>query len=98
MNAKYLRYPGGWKSDILFWSRPPYVKPDPYLVYKGPGSWPSSDTSLVNPDGSWRIDPYDFDEFIEKLITGEFTTNKTDKDAVIKRFYRFLREADVGSK
>ena len=65
LNVKYLRYPGGWKSDIIFWSRPPYQKSDPWLVYKGPDSWPASDTSLVNPDGSWRIDPYDFDEFIQ---------------------------------
>jgi hypothetical protein len=65
LNMKYLRYPGGWKSDILFWSKPPYQKADPVLVYKGPKSWPTSDTSLVNPDGSWRIDPYDFDEFIQ---------------------------------
>jgi alpha-N-arabinofuranosidase len=65
LNVKYLRYPGGWKSDILFWSKPPYQKVDPYLVYKGPKSWPTSDTNLVNQDGSWRIDPYDFDEFIE---------------------------------
>lgn len=65
LNVKYLRYPGGWKSDILFWSKPPYQKSDPVLVYKGPNSWPASDTSLVNPDGSWRIDPYDFDEFIQ---------------------------------
>jgi hypothetical protein len=65
LNVKYLRYPGGWKSDILFWSRPPYQKSDPWLVYKGPDSWPASDTSLVNPDGSWRIDPYNFDEFMQ---------------------------------
>jgi len=65
LNVKYLRYPGGWKSDVLFWSQPPYNKPDPVLVYKGPGFWPGSDTMLVNPDGSWRIDPYDFDEFIQ---------------------------------
>ncbi len=65
MNVRYLRYPGGWKSDILFWSGPPYTKADPVLAYKGPDSWPTSDTSLVNPDGSWRIDPYDFDEFIQ---------------------------------
>ena len=65
LNVKYLRYPGGWKSDVLFWSKPPYQKSDPVLVYKGPDSWPSSDTTLVNSDGSWRIDPYDFDEFIQ---------------------------------
>jgi len=65
LNVKYLRYPGGWKSDVLFWSKPPYNKPDPVLVYKGPGFWPGSDTMLVNTDGSWRFDPYDFDEFIE---------------------------------
>jgi len=65
LGVRYLRYPGGWKSDVVFWSAPPYAKPLPTLIYRGPGVWPSSDTALVGPDGSWKIDPYDFDEFIE---------------------------------
>jgi alpha-L-arabinofuranosidase len=63
IKPKYLRYPGGYKSDVIFWSKPPYQKADPNLVY-GTKRWPGTDTVLVNSDGSWRIDPYDFDEFM----------------------------------
>ena len=54
LGVKYLRYPGGWKSDVVFWSAPPYEKPSPTLVYRGPGLWPSNDTTFVNRDGSWK--------------------------------------------
>lgn len=84
LKVKYLRYPGGWKSDVLFWSQPPYNKPDPVLAYKGPGFWPGSDAMLVNPDGSWRIDPYDFDDFIK-------TCQEINAEPVVVVCYNSLR-------
>jgi alpha-N-arabinofuranosidase len=83
LKVKYLRYPGGYKSDVIFWSKPPYLKPDPNLVY-GTQKWPGSDTSLVNKDGTWRIDPYDFDEFME-------TCKATGAEPVIVVTYNSLR-------
>jgi len=64
LNPTYLRYPGGWKSDVVLWSVPPYTKSQPTLARPHAASFPSHDRTLVNPDGSWRIDPYDFDEFM----------------------------------
>jgi hypothetical protein len=64
LNPTYLRYPGGWKSDIVLWSVPPYTRSHPTLARPHGASFPANDRTLVNPDGSWRIDPYDFDEFI----------------------------------
>ena len=29
MGARWLRYPGGEKSDFYQWAQPPYVKPNP---------------------------------------------------------------------
>lgn len=64
LNPAYLRYLGGWKSDIVLWSVPPYTKSQPTLARPHAASFPANDRTLVNPDGSWRIDPYDFDEFM----------------------------------
>ncbi len=64
LRPTYLRYPGGWKSDVVFWSVPPYTKSQPTLARPHAASFPANDRKLVNPDGSWRIDPYDFDEFM----------------------------------
>jgi len=64
LSPAYLRYPGGWKSDIVLWSMPPYTKSQPTLARPQAAYFPANDRALVNPDGSWRIDPYDFDEFM----------------------------------
>ena len=64
LRPRYLRYPGGWKSDVVFWSVPPYTESLPTLARPHAASFPADDRTLVNPDGSWRIDPYDFDEFM----------------------------------
>lgn len=63
LGAKYLRYPGGWKSEQTFWSIPPYTSSQPVLAR--PDLWPGDEPILVQPDGSWAIDPLDFDEFID---------------------------------
>lgn len=64
LRPRYLRYPGGWKSDVVLWSVPPYTHSQPTLARPHAASFPANDRTLVNPDGSWRIDPYDFDEFM----------------------------------
>jgi alpha-N-arabinofuranosidase len=84
LGVKYLRYPGGYKSDVIFWSNPPYDKSNPALVYKESSKWPSSDTALVNSDGSWRVDLYDFDEFMA-------TCKKTGAEPVLVVTYNPLR-------
>ena len=65
MGVKFLRYPGGEKSDAYLWSVPPYERSTPTLARTGTNEWPSYDRSLVFPDGkTFRIDPLDFDEFM----------------------------------
>jgi hypothetical protein len=61
----YLRYPGGWKSAINLWSAPPYASSRPTLARPVPAGWLPAGVSLTSPDGSWRIDPLDFDECME---------------------------------
>ena len=68
--VKYLRYPGGEKSDTLLWSVWPYSTSIPTLARWAPQNsqdveWPSLDPSLVREDGrTFAIDPLTFDEFM----------------------------------
>ena len=69
--VKYLRYPGGEKSDGYLWSIPPFARSVPTLArwatgdWPDNGEWPSYDRSLVQPDGrTFLTDPLDFDEFM----------------------------------
>ena len=70
--AKYLRYPGGEKSDGYLWSVAPYTSSVPTLARWAPGEWPqnqewpSYDRSLVHADGqTFKTDPLSFDEFMQ---------------------------------
>lgn len=69
--VRYLRYPGGEKSDAYLWSVPPYTSAVPTLARWAAGEypqnqeWPSYDRSLVESDGrTFKIAPLDFDEFM----------------------------------
>src|SRR5262245_33726185 len=69
--AKYLRYPGGEKSDNYLWSVPPYASSIPTLARWAQGDWPqnqewpSYDRKLVKSDGhTFQTDPLSFDEFM----------------------------------
>src|SRR5690348_3775790 len=39
MGVKYLRYPGGEKSDGYLWSIPPFDRPQPTLARWAAGDW-----------------------------------------------------------
>jgi alpha-N-arabinofuranosidase len=69
--VKYLRYPGGEKSDNYLWSVPPYTSSIPTLARWATGEWPqnqewpSYDRQLVETDGrTFKTAPLDFDEFM----------------------------------
>ena len=69
--VKYLRYPGGEKSDGYLWSIPPYTSSVPTLARWAAGEypqnreWPSYDRTLVESDGrTFKLAPLDFDEFM----------------------------------
>jgi hypothetical protein len=80
MGVRYLRYPGGEKSDGYLWSVPPYDHSQPTLARWATGDWPdnqewpSYDRSLVQSDGRTLVkDPLDFDEFMRlaRTVDGE---------------------------
>jgi len=63
IGAKFLRYPGGEKSDGYLWSLPPFTNSYPMLARIGPDDWPSNDP-LYFTNGNWSHPIYDFDEFM----------------------------------
>ncbi len=64
MGVKYLRYPGGDKSDLNLFSVPPYDKADPHLARKGKGAVDDYVNILKNYS-DFKFDVLDFDEFIK---------------------------------
>lgn len=61
MGTKYLRYPGGEKSDLYLFSIPPYEESHATLARTiGLEDYPG-----VFKDGGFLYDPLDFDEFMQ---------------------------------
>jgi hypothetical protein len=64
MGVKYLRYPGGNKSDFYFFSIPPYEESVPTLARTGKGAVGGRHRWLKDYR-EFAVDVLDFDEFIE---------------------------------
>jgi len=64
MGVKYLRYPGGEKSDMYLWSVPPYDKPQPTMARTGKGAVRGREPMLENY-ATFKYDVLDFDEFMQ---------------------------------
>ena len=64
MGVKFLRYPGGEKSDNYLWS--PYFHVAPVMTLAGSFRWPSGDSRFVNSDYTTaKSVVLDFDEFVD---------------------------------
>ena len=50
MGMKFLRYPGGEKSDNYLWATSPYSHANPIMALTGSCQWPSGDGRFVNSD------------------------------------------------
>lgn len=65
MGMKFLRYPGGEKSDNYIWAKSPYSHPAPIMALTGSCQWPSGDSRFVNSDYvTTKSVVLDFDEFV----------------------------------
>lgn len=64
MGVKYLRYPGGNKSDCYLFSEPPYEKSIPRLARTGPRAVFGRNAALNESCTDFKNDVLDFDEFI----------------------------------
>ena len=45
LGVRFLRYPGGEKSDNYFWSVPPFQGVDPHFAVRGECNWPNDDSN-----------------------------------------------------
>ena len=62
MGVRYLRYPGGEKSDLYLFSVPPYEKSEPALARStGLSDYPE----VITGGNAFKYDPLDFDEFMD---------------------------------
>lgn len=64
MGVKYLRYPGGNKSDFYFFSKPPYEKSLPTLARTGKDAVGGRGKILNEQHNGFKVDVLDFDEFM----------------------------------
>ncbi len=62
MEVKYLRYPGGNKSDLYLFSEPPYENAQPALARSGRGA--VYNERVIKDYKDYKFDVLDFDEFI----------------------------------
>lgn len=65
MGVKYLRYPGGNKSDNYLFSSPPYKKSEPKLARTGKGTAGGREAALNENCTGFNRDVLDFDEFMK---------------------------------
>ncbi|HEY6082131.1 MAG TPA: hypothetical protein VIU45_01660, partial [Chitinophagaceae bacterium] len=63
MGVRYLRYPGGEKSDLNLFSVPPYDKSQPTLARTGKGAVDDY-TEILKDYKSFKYDVLDFDEYM----------------------------------
>ncbi len=64
MGVKFLRYPGGEKSDNYLWSVSPFTRADPHFALKGNCSWPNTDPRFSDDQLTPKSTTLDFDEFM----------------------------------
>jgi alpha-L-arabinofuranosidase len=64
MGVKYLRYPGGNKSDFYFFSRPPYNRSIPTLARTGKDAVDGRNRALNSTATDFKNKVLDFDQFM----------------------------------
>jgi hypothetical protein len=113
MGAKYLRYPGGNKSDLYLFSVPPYEIAKPKLARTGKGAVEYE--RVIKGDKEYKYDVLDFDEFIamcrqvgaEPVITvaaDEYLADYpegctwTDREGLIRNAVEWVRYANIKKK
>lgn len=110
MGVKYLRYPGGNKSDLYLFSVPPYEKPHPILARTGKAA--AGYERVIKDYKEYRFDVLDFDEFIqmcrelnaeplivvaadEYLVSYPEGSTWTNREGLIKNAVEWVRYANI---
>lgn len=114
MGVKWLRYPGGEKSDMYLWSVPPYDESRPTMARTGKGAVRGREPMLVDYT-TFKYDVLDFDEFIEMcrqigaepvigVAADEYLRDYpqgctvTDRETLIKTAAEWVRYANIKKK
>ncbi|MFC4675070.1 hypothetical protein ACFO6W_15320 [Dysgonomonas termitidis] len=112
MNVKYLRYPGGEKSDLYMFASSPYEKSQPTVCRRiGLEDYPG----MFSKEGKLLFDPLDFDEFMQicdslgaepiivvaadrYLMPKEKGKRPAKRDKLIKHAAEWVRYANIKKK
>lgn len=114
MGVKWLRYPGGEKSDMYLWSVPPFDKPRPTMARTGKGAVRDREAMLVDY-ATFKYDVLDFDEFMQMcrrlgaeavigVAADEYLCDYpqgctvTDREMLIKTAAEWVRYANIRKK
>lgn len=114
MGVKWLRYPGGDKSDLNLFSVPPYDKSRPTLARTGKGAVDDY-IKILNDYKTFKYDVLDFDEFISMckelnaepviVVPADSYLKKyppgctwTGREGLIKNAIEWVRYANVKKK
>ncbi len=110
MGVRYLRYPGGNKSDLYLFSVPPYEKSQPTLARTGEGA--VGYDRVIKDNQEYRFDVLDFDEFIKMcretncepivvVAADEYLANYppgarvTNREGLIRNAVEWVRYANI---
>jgi hypothetical protein len=114
MGVKYLRYPGGDKSDLNLFGSPPYDRAKPRLARTGRGAVDDY-TRILKDYRDFRYDVLDFDEFMEMcrdihaepvvVVPADSYLKKyppgctfTDRASLIRNAVEWVRYANIRKK
>ncbi len=114
MGVKYLRYPGGDKSDLNLFSVPPYDRSRPRLARTGKGAVDDY-VDILKDYKDFKYDVLDFDEFMAMcrtldaepviVVPADSYLKKyphgctwTGRDALIKNATEWVRYANIKKK
>ena len=114
MGVRYLRYPGGDKSDLNLFSSPPYDKAKPLLARTGKGAVDDY-AGILKDYREFKYDVLDFDEYMEICIDLETEPvvvvpadsylkdyppgcTFTDRASLIKHAAEWVRYANIKKK
>jgi len=110
MGVKFLRYPGGNKSDLYLFSVPPYEISKPALARTGKGA--VGYERVIKNDKEYKYDVLDFDEFMEMcrevgaepvitVAADEYLADYpdgctwTDREGLIRNAVEWVRYANI---
>lgn len=97
MGARWLRYPGGEKSDCYVWAEPPYAKPDPksLMWYKTVAGERMDFDRFIGVCRAVGAEPYVVAAFDTVAVTGRTETQWLESAVALVRYANIVKKYGV---